>query len=98
MGKHLLVSAVIALFLELVLLIALAVLPIQILGQTVITVSMPLGLLLIHVLPDGFAYALTPEGGASAAAFVFGISMIITWFVIFWIVCFAVRWRTRATV
>jgi hypothetical protein len=54
-GKHLFVSAVIALFLELVLLIALAVLPIQILGQTVIAVSMPLGVLLVHVLPDGFA-------------------------------------------
>lgn len=96
MGKQFLNSATVAALLVGLLFGALILFPYPTVGRVVVAAGFPLGELLIRILPSGIFYELAPEGGATVAAFIFGVSSLLTWFLLFWGVCFAIFGHMRS--
>ncbi len=96
MSKQFLISAGVAALFVGLLFGALALFPYPTFGRVVVSAGYPLTELLMRILPSGIVYELVPEGGATAAALIFGVSSLLTWFLLFWVGCYALFGRMRS--
>jgi hypothetical protein len=96
MVKRILISAIIAFFLDVTLFAVLTLLPSEASSRVFITVGMPVGILFALLIPDKLVYKIAPEGGADAVVIIFSVSAFITWFFILFILVYFVRDRLRA--
>ncbi len=72
------------------------VLPYPILGKVFVAVGFPLGFLIFEATPKSFIHGLAPSGGPDAIAWAIAIGTLLTWFAIFFVVCFIAIGRVRS--
>jgi hypothetical protein len=70
--------------------------PIPAIGRVFVSVGIPLGYLIVEATPDSFLHELAPQGGPDAVAWAFAIGALLTWFVLFFAVCFIAIGRMRS--
>jgi hypothetical protein len=97
MVKRLLISAVSATFVVVALIAVLVLFPSPTLSHAFLAVGLPVGALLAVAAPHSLVYALAPEGGANAAAILFTVSALLTWFLILFMLSFIVIGRMRSS-
>jgi hypothetical protein len=75
---------------------ALTIYPIPAVGGVFVAAGFPLGALIVLVTPDSFIRELAPSGGPDAVAWAFAIGALITWFVLFLGLWYAILRRMRS--
>ena len=72
------------------------VLPYPILGRVFVAAGFPLGYLIFEATPSSFIHDLAPSGGPDAIAWAIAIGTLLTWFALFFAVCFIAIGRMRS--
>ena len=68
---------------------------IPLIGRPFLAVGSPLGYLILEFAPDSFLRALAPQGGPDAVAWAMALGIIVTWYVIFFGLWWAVLRMAR---
>ena len=91
MTRRIFVTAIIAAVLTTACLTALAFIPNKLALRIFIAIGVPLGKVLLRVIPDTMIYKIAPAGGAEATVLIFSVSAFITTFLILYFIVFLVR-------
>lgn len=91
MARRIFISAIIASVLTIACLTALAFIPNNLALRIFIAIGVPLGKVLMRVIPDTMIYKIAPSGGAEASVLIFSVSAFITTFLILFFIVFLVR-------
>jgi hypothetical protein len=91
MARRIYISAIIAAVLTTACLTSLAFFPNSLAPRVFIAIGIPLGTVLMYVIPDSVIYKMVPSGGAETTVFIFSVSAFITIFLILFFIVYFVR-------
>ena len=91
MARRIFVTAIIAAVLTTACLTALVFIPNNLARRIFIAIGVPLGTVLMRVIPDTMIYKIASAGGAEVTVRIFSVSAFITTFLILFLIVFLVR-------